>query len=134
MRISDWSSDVCSSDLEQLIADYEVRGGAPARIVGSLSGGNLQKVVIGRELNGSPRVVLANQPTRGLDVGSIEFVHRSLSRARGNGSGILLISTELEEILALSDRIAGMYDGALLGTYERADVHRERLGDRKSVV
>ncbi|GAA1737774.1 ABC transporter ATP-binding protein [Microbacterium paludicola] len=113
---------------EQLIAAYEVRGGAPSRVVGSLSGGNLQKVVIGRELSGSPKVVLANQPTRGLDVGSIEFVHRSLSAARAEGSAVLLVSTELEEVLALSDRVAVMYDGALLGPYDRADVDRDRLG------
>lgn len=113
---------------EQLIADYEVRGGAPSRVVSSLSGGNLQKVVIARELSGEPRVVLANQPTRGLDVGSIEFVHRSLSAARAAGSGVLLVSTELEEILALSDRIAVMYDGSLLGPYERRDLEGEALG------
>jgi ABC-type uncharacterized transport system ATPase subunit len=113
---------------EQLIADYEVRGGSPTRLVGSLSGGNLQKVVIGRELSGSPRVVLANQPTRGLDVGSIEFVHKSLSAARAAGSGVLLVSAELDEILALCDRVVVMYSGAMLGPYDRSDVDRERLG------
>ncbi|MEV8135141.1 ABC transporter ATP-binding protein [Microbacterium aurantiacum] len=113
---------------EQIIADYEVRGAAPDRPVGSLSGGNLQKVVIGRELSGRPEVVLANQPTRGLDVGSIEFVHRALSAARAEGSGVLLVSTELDEILALSDRVAVMYDGTLVGPFPRDDVDRERLG------
>lgn len=113
---------------ERLIADYEVRGSAPARAVGSLSGGNLQKIVIGRELSGEPIVVLANQPTRGLDVGSIEFVHRALSDARAGGSGVLLVSTELEEILALSDRVAVMYDGTLVGPFAREDVDRELLG------
>ncbi|MDM4764207.1 ABC transporter ATP-binding protein [Galbitalea sp. SE-J8] len=113
---------------EALIADYEVRGGYPTRTVGSLSGGNLQKVVIGRELSGSPRVVLANQPTRGLDVGSIEFVHRALSSARADGCGVLLVSAELDEILALSDRVVVMYGGAMLGPYDRDAVDRERLG------
>ncbi|ROO84430.1 nucleoside ABC transporter ATP-binding protein [Actinocorallia herbida] len=111
-----------------LIADYEVRGAAPARPVRSLSGGNLQKIVIGRELSGNPRVVLANQPTRGLDVGSIEFVHGALSRARAQGAGVLLVSAELDEVMALSDRIAVMYDGRLIGPFDRADVDRERLG------
>lgn len=113
---------------QQVIADYEVRGAAPARAVGSLSGGNLQKIVIGRELAGEPAVVLANQPTRGLDVGSIEFVHRSLLAACAEGSGVLLVSTELDEVLALSHRIAVMYRGELIGPFERADVDRERIG------
>ncbi|WP_210505484.1 ABC transporter ATP-binding protein [Naasia sp. SYSU D00057] len=113
---------------QRLIDDYEVRGAAPGRPVGSLSGGNLQKVVIGRELHGSPRVVLANQPTRGLDVGSIEFVHKALSAARAAGSGVLLVSTELEEIMALSDRVAVMFDGTLLGPFPRSELDRERLG------
>ena len=110
------------------IADYEVRGGAPANPVRSLSGGNLQKVVIGRELSGSPRVVIANQPTRGLDVGSIQFVHSALSAARRDGCGILLVSAELDEVLALSDRIAVMYDGRLVGPFDRSEVTRDRLG------
>jgi simple sugar transport system ATP-binding protein len=113
---------------ERLIADYEVRGGAPALTVGSLSGGNLQKIVIGRELSGSPKVLLANQPTRGLDVGSIEFVHRALSDARREGCGVLLVSAELDEILALSDRIVVMYNGEVIGPYERGAVTREKLG------
>lgn len=113
---------------QQVIADYEVRGAAPARAVSSLSGGNLQKIVIGRELAGEPAVVLANQPTRGLDVGSIEFVHRSLLAACAEGSGVLLVSTELDEVLALSHRIAVMYRGELIGPFARADVDRERIG------
>jgi simple sugar transport system ATP-binding protein len=112
----------------RLIADYEVRGSAPGRVIRSLSGGNLQKIVIGRELSGEPVVVLANQPTRGLDVGSIEFVHQALSAARSAGSGVLLVSTELEEILALADRVAVMYDGTLVGPFDREDVDREMLG------
>jgi ABC-type uncharacterized transport system ATPase subunit len=113
---------------ERVITDFEIRGGAPHRVVGSLSGGNLQKVVIGRELAGSPLVVLANQPTRGLDVGSIEFVHRALSAARARGCGVLLVSTELDEILTLSDRVAVMYDGRLIGPLPRAGLDREKLG------
>ncbi|PZU39903.1 MAG: heme ABC transporter ATP-binding protein [Microbacterium sp.] len=113
---------------QRIVSDYEVRGGAPGRVVGSLSGGNLQKVVIGRELSGEPRVVLANQPTRGLDVGSIEFVHSALSDARASGAGVLLVSTELEEIFALSDRIAVMFDGELIGPFPCAELDRERLG------
>jgi ABC-type uncharacterized transport system ATPase subunit len=113
---------------EKLIADYEVRGGSPTRTVRSLSGGNLQKIVIGRELSGSPKVVLANQPTRGLDVGSIEFVHRALSEARREGCGVLLVSAELDEVLTLSDRIVVMYNGKVFGPYDRSAVDREELG------
>lgn len=113
---------------QDVITDYEIRGSAPTRQVRSLSGGNLQKIVIGRELAGSPKVVLANQPTRGLDVGSIEFVHRALSAARREGSGVLLVSAELDEILALSDRVAVMYSGELIGPFDRNEVSRERLG------
>ncbi|WP_430867658.1 ABC transporter ATP-binding protein [Demequina aurantiaca] len=113
---------------KRTIDDYEVRGGSPTNAVRSLSGGNLQKVVIGRELSGSPRVVIANQPTRGLDVGSIEFVHSVLSDARRDGSGILLVSAELDEVLALSDRIAVMYDGRLVGPFARDEVTRETIG------
>lgn len=113
---------------QEIISEYEVRGAAPNRPVSSLSGGNLQKVVIGRELAGDPAVVLANQPTRGLDVGSIEFVHKALSSARAQGCGVILVSTELEEILALSDRIAVMYDGHLVGPFPTSEMDRLRIG------
>ena len=81
----------------------------------SLSGGNLQKIVLGRELNGHPKFIIANQPTRGLDVGSIEFVHKTLIAERDAGAAILLVSVELEEIMSLSDRIAVMYEGRITG-------------------
>lgn len=112
----------------RLIVDYEVRGAAPGRAIGSLSGGNLQKIVIGRELSGEPLVVLANQPTRGLDVGSIEFVHEVLLDACASGTGILLVSTELEEVLALSHRIAVMYRGGLIGPFDHDEISREQIG------
>ncbi|MEJ1154793.1 ABC transporter ATP-binding protein [Microbacterium marmarense] len=113
---------------EKLISDYEVRGAAPTRSVASLSGGNLQKIVIGRELAGRPSIVLANQPTRGLDVGSIEFVHSVLLDACADGAGVLLVSTELDEIFALSHRIAVMYRGKLVGPFPREQMTRERVG------
>lgn len=112
----------------RLIEDYEVRGSAPTRAVRTLSGGNLQKIVIGRELAGDPAVVLANQPTRGLDVGSIEFVHRTLLQACEAGVGVLLVSTELDEVLALSHRIAVMYQGRLIGPFAHDQIERERIG------
>lgn len=112
----------------RIATDYDVRGTGPTRPVRSLSGGNLQKIVIGRELAGDPAVVLANQPTRGLDVGSIEFVHRSLLDVCADGAGVLLISNELDEVLALSHRVAVMYRGRIIGPFERDEVNRERLG------
>jgi simple sugar transport system ATP-binding protein len=84
----------------------------PARL---LSGGNLQRVILAREISGKPSIMVAVQPTRGLDVGAIEGVHRLLLAQREAGAGILLISEELEELLALSDRILVMYEGRIMG-------------------
>lgn len=113
---------------KRVIADYTVRGASARRMIGSLSGGNLQKIVIGRELEGDPSVIIANQPTRGLDVGSIEFVHQSLLDARSRGAGILLISAELEEITALADEIVVMYEGRLAGPFPRGQLTMTEIG------
>jgi simple sugar transport system ATP-binding protein len=112
----------------EVIEQYVVRGGAPRRVIGNLSGGNLQKIVIGRELDGDPALIIANQPTRGLDVGSIEFVHKSLLRARERGAGVLLVSAELEEIMTLSDRIVVMYDGVIAGPFARGELTNFEIG------
>ena len=97
-------------------------------MAGNLSGGNAQKMVLARELSRKPKVLLAAQPTRGLDVGAIEFVHRKLVEQRDAGLGLLLISTELDEILALSDRIAVMYEGEIMGTVEADGVDVKDIG------
>ena len=97
-----------------LLSDYDVRGGEPDTRATSLSGGNQQKVVIARELSSDPKVLIAAQPTRGLDVGAIEFVHRRLVEERDKGRAILLISLELEEIRSLSDRVLVIYEGAIV--------------------
>ena len=101
----------------RLIGEYDVRGGGPQTRAGGLSGGNQQKVVLAREIDRNPRVLIAAQPTRGLDVGAIEFVHRRLVEERDEGRGILLVSLELEEILSLSDRILVMYEGEIVGEF-----------------
>jgi simple sugar transport system ATP-binding protein len=101
----------------QLIRRFDVRGGGPTTRAGSLSGGNQQKVVLAREIERDPKVLIAAQPTRGLDVGAIEFVHRRLIEERDEGRAILLVSLELEEVLSLSDRILVMYEGELVGEY-----------------
>jgi ABC-type uncharacterized transport system ATPase subunit len=97
-----------------LLEDYDVRGGDADTRAASLSGGNQQKVVIARELSANPEVLIAAQPTRGLDVGAIEFVHRRLVEERDAGRAILLVSLELEEIRSLSDRVLVMYEGAIV--------------------
>ncbi len=101
----------------RLIQDFDVRGGGPNTRAGSLSGGNQQKVVLAREIERDPKVLIAAQPTRGLDVGAIEFVHRRLIEERDEGRAILLVSLELEEVLSLSDRILVMYEGRIVGEF-----------------
>jgi simple sugar transport system ATP-binding protein len=99
----------------RLLKEFDVRGGTPATPASSLSGGNQQKVVIAREVSGNPDALIAAQPTRGLDVGAIEFVHRRLLAERDEGRAILLFSLELEEVRALADRILVIYDGRIVG-------------------
>jgi simple sugar transport system ATP-binding protein len=110
---------------KRLIEEYDVRGGGPLTPGGSLSGGNQQKVVLAREIARDPRVLIAAQPTRGLDVGAIEFVHRRLIEERDEGRGILLVSLELEEILSLSDRILVIYEGEIVGEFTPAATEEE---------
>jgi general nucleoside transport system ATP-binding protein len=97
-----------------LLEEYDVRGGSCEALALSLSGGNQQKVVIAREISEEPKVLIAAQPTRGLDVGAIEFVHRRLVEQRDAGRGVLLVSLELEEIRSLSDRVLVIYDGRIV--------------------
>jgi simple sugar transport system ATP-binding protein len=110
-----------------LIKEYDVRGGGPGSLATSLSGGNQQKCVIAREIACNPRVLVAAQPTRGLDVGAIEFVHRRLVSERDAGRGILLVSLEFEEVRSLADRIVVIYEGEIVGEYP-PDVSEEELG------
>ena len=110
-----------------LLEQYDVRGGRPQTTAGSLSGGNQQKVVIARELAEEPKVTVAAQPTRGLDVGAIEFVHERLLEQRDAGRGVLLVSLELEEIRSLSDRVLVIYEGRIVAELA-PDVSDEELG------
>ena len=110
------------------IGRFDISAAKQGRGIATLSGGNLQKVVLGRELSGDPRLIIANQPTRGLDVGSIEFVHGVLLEARDRGVAVLLVSVELEEILSLSDRIAVLYRGQIAGELTAASANEEDLG------
>lgn len=113
---------------QQVIRDFSVTAARPGEGIATLSGGNLQKVVVGRELSGKPDLIVANQPTRGLDVGSIEFVHQTLLQARSQGAAVLLVSVELDEIMSLSDRIAVLFRGQIAGEVPAAQAQEEELG------
>ncbi len=112
---------------KRLITEFDVRGGEAQTPASSLSGGNQQKVILAREIDRDPTVLIAAQPTRGLDVGAIEFVHRRLVDERDAGRAILLVSLELEEIMSLSDRILVLYEGRVVAEFG-SDVGAEELG------
>ena len=94
----------------------------------NFSGGNQQKIILSRELNENPKVLLVGQPTRGVDIGAIEFIHQRLIDMRNKGTAILLVSVELEEVLSLSDRIVVMFDGSIVGERVNKDVTDRELG------
>lgn len=116
------------SNAKKLIKDYDVRTPSAFVNAGKLSGGNQQKVIVARELSRPVKLVIASQPTRGLDVGSIEYIHKEIIAMRDRGVAVLLVSAELDEILSLSDRIAVMYRGQIVATVDRKDASREQLG------
>ncbi len=116
------------ANARKLIEEYDVRTPSPYVPVSKLSGGNQQKVIVARELSHNVKLVVANQPTRGLDVGSIEYIHKEIIIMRDRGVAVLLVSAELDEIMALSDRIAVMYRGQIVTTVDAGKVSREQLG------
>jgi ABC-type uncharacterized transport system ATPase subunit len=116
-----------NSRARELLQEYDVRGGRPGALASSLSGGNQQKVAVAREIASNPSLLIAHQPTRGLDVGAIEFVHRRLVAERDSGRGVLLVSLEFEEVRALADRILAIYEGQIVGEFP-PDVSEEELG------
>jgi simple sugar transport system ATP-binding protein len=113
---------------QRLLKEFDIRPPDHENPAGNLSGGNQQKVIVAREFDQNPKLLIAAQPTRGIDVGSIEFIHQRLLQARDKGKAVLLISADLEEILSISDRIAVMYEGQVVGTLEPAEATEERLG------
>jgi simple sugar transport system ATP-binding protein len=116
------------ADCARKMAEHDVRPPLPALRLGAFSGGNQQKLVLAREIEAEPRVLLVGQPTRGVDIGAIEFIHRRLIALRDRGCAVLVVSVELDEILALSDRILVMNAGGIVGEVARADATEERLG------
>jgi simple sugar transport system ATP-binding protein len=116
-----------TASARRLIKEFDVRGGTAETRASALSGGNQQKVVVAREVARNPKVLIAAQPTRGLDVGAIEFVHRRLVEERNEGRAVLLVSLELEEVISLADRILVIYEGRIVGEYDPS-VTEEELG------
>ncbi|MCJ7620023.1 MAG: ABC transporter ATP-binding protein, partial [Anaerolineae bacterium] len=113
---------------ERVVEQFDVRTPSIALPAQNLSGGNQQKLIVAREFSRPIRLLIAAQPTRGLDVGSVEYIHQQLVRKRDDGVAVLLVSAELDEIMALSDRIAVMYEGRIVGTMDADKVTREELG------
>jgi general nucleoside transport system ATP-binding protein len=112
----------------QLVGDFDVRTSSIDAAVSTLSGGNQQKVIVAREFFHAQRLLVLSQPTRGLDVGSIQYIHRQVVTKRDEGIAVLLNSSELDEVLALADRIAVIYRGRIVGVVDRADASRELIG------
>ncbi len=113
---------------EQIAGDFDIRPPNPNLMAKALSGGNQQKLVIAREVSNNPRVLIASQPTRGLDVGAIEYVHQALVAQRDKGRAVLLISFELDEVINVSDRIAVIFEGRIVGTLDAKDADENEIG------
>jgi len=124
--VIDWRAAV--NFAKKLIGEYDVKCPSPAARIRLLSGGNMQKLILGRVLDGRPRIVLANQPTRGLDVGAVAYVHSRLLKACEEGAAILLISEDLDEVLALADRIGVMSKGRLSEPFRRGEKSLAEIG------
>lgn len=112
----------------KLIKDYDVRTPNEDVNASALSGGNQQKIIIGREIEKCPELIIAAQPTRGVDVGAIEYIHKRLIEERDKGRGVMLVSLELDEVMALADRVAVIYDGKIVDVLDRKDVTEQKLG------
>lgn len=117
-----------SAHTNELIDQFQVKTPSYKTLAKSLSGGNIQKIVLARELSRKPRTIIASQPTRGLDIGAAEYVREQLILQRNNGTAVLLISEDLDEIFALSDRIAVIYEGKIMTILKREDATREKVG------
>lgn len=113
---------------DRLIEGYRILTSSRDAAAKSLSGGNLQKVILARELAGRPKLVIAAQPTRGLDVGAMEYIHQRLLEEKARRAGVLLISEDLDEIFTISDRIIVLYEGRIMGDVQLEQAGREQIG------
>ena len=120
--------EVIYEHAQSVVEEFDVRTPSVAVAVSSLSGGNKQKLIVGREFSENIKLLVAAQPTRGIDIGAIEFIHRRIVEQRDKGAAVLLVSAELDEILALADRVAVLYDGKLMGVLDANVANRERVG------
>ena len=113
----------------RLIEQYDVRSGqGPVTVARSMSGGNQQKAIIAREIDKDPELLIAVQPTRGLDVGAIEYIHKQIVAQRDAGKAVLLVSLELDEVMSLSDRILVIYEGEIVGELDPKTTTAEEMG------
>ena len=117
-----------SEKAKEIIETFDVRTQGEHELARALSGGNQQKLIIGREVDRNPELLIAALPTRGLDVGAIEFIHKRLIEQRDNGKAVLLISFELDEVMNVSDRIAVIYDGIIVDTVIPTETTEQQLG------
>jgi len=115
-------------DTARKMATFDVRPPIPTLSAKSFSGGNQQKIVVAREMERNPDLLLIGQPTRGVDIGAIEFIHKQVVALRDAGKAVLLVSVELDEIMSLSDRIAVMFDGQIMGTADPETTNERKLG------
>ncbi|HEX5690974.1 MAG TPA: ATP-binding cassette domain-containing protein, partial [Roseiflexaceae bacterium] len=122
------NDEAINANAVKLVKEYDVRTPSPFVPVANLSGGNKQKVIIARELSRPIKLLIAAQPTRGVDVGSIEFIHKTIVAQRDAGAAVLVVSAELDEVTSLADRIAVMYHGRIVGVVKADEVSREDLG------
>lgn len=117
-----------NEDGRRMIKQFDIRSQSEKELVGDLSGGNQQKVVVAREISAQPDLLIAANPTRGVDIGAIEYIHEKIMEQRNAGHGVLLVSFELEEILKLSDRVVVMHEGQIVGEIDPRDTSSEELG------
>jgi simple sugar transport system ATP-binding protein len=120
--------DNVAQNTQDLIKKYDIRGGGMEAQAKNLSGGNQQKLIVAREFSHDPEFLIASQPTRGVDVGSIEFIHKQIIDRRDNGAGVLLVSAELSEVLSLSDRIAVIFEGEIVDVLKASETNERELG------
>jgi len=121
-----WSD--ASKKAKELVANYDIRTSDPDQLASTLSGGNQQKVIVARELSRKIGLVLAAQPTRGIDVGSIEYIHEQIVKERDSGTAVLIVSTELDEVMALSDRLLVMYRGRIVADLDPKKISHMDVG------
>ena len=122
----DWGA--AREQAERLVEEYDVRTSGIDALVSTLSGGNQQKVIVAREFERAITLVVASQPTRGIDVGSIEYIHSRIVEKRDAGAAVLIVSSELDEVVGLSDRVIVMFDGKIAGEFDPATATTTEIG------